>query len=71
MSYELPAIHLASLYRAYAQGPGGLRSGTLLEDEQAPDLLALLPKPANGAASKPGGGNIGVAGFSPQSQQKG
>jgi hypothetical protein len=45
VSYELPAIHLASLYRAYAQGPGGLRSGTLLEDEQAPDLLAQLPKP--------------------------
>lgn len=40
--YYLPAIHLASLYRAYAQGVGGLRSGTLLEDEQATHLLDLL-----------------------------
>ena len=42
---EAPAIHLAMLYRCYAQGPGGVESGTLLEDELA---AALWGK--NGAA---------------------
>lgn len=33
--YEMPAIHLAMLWRIFAQGVGGLESGTLLEDEIA------------------------------------
>ena len=35
---EAPAIQLAMLYRCYAQGPGGVESGTLLEDELAVEL---------------------------------
>ena len=32
---EIPAVQAGLLYRTYAQGPGGLKSGTLLEDELA------------------------------------
>lgn len=28
-----PAVQLAMLYRCYAQGPGGVETGGLLEDE--------------------------------------
>ena len=30
---EIPAVQAGLLYRTYAQRPGGLKSGTLLEDE--------------------------------------
>lgn len=33
--YEVPAIHIAMLWRCFAQGVGGLESGTLLEAEIA------------------------------------
>jgi hypothetical protein len=32
---EIPAVQVALLYRCYAQGPGGLKSGTLMNDELA------------------------------------
>jgi hypothetical protein len=31
----VPAVQIALLYRCYAQGPGGLKSGTLMNDELA------------------------------------
>lgn len=33
--HELPAVQAALLWRCYSQGPGGLKSGTLAEDEIA------------------------------------
>ena len=35
MVSEAPAVQVAMLYRCYAQGPGGVESGSLLEDELA------------------------------------
>lgn len=34
----LPAVQLALMYRCCAQGPGGLQTGTLMNDELAAEM---------------------------------
>ena len=40
---ELPAVQAALLWRCYSQGPGGLKSGTLAEDEIAIERWGVRP----------------------------
>lgn len=43
MTGELPAVQAAMLWRCWAQGHGGLKTGTLLEDELAYELWGKRP----------------------------
>ena len=41
--WRIPLVQLALLWRCYSQGPGGLKSGTLLEDELAFEMWGKRP----------------------------
>lgn len=41
--WELPAVQATLLWRCYSQRPGGLESGTLLEDEAAMERWGKRP----------------------------